>query len=77
MQHIVHLENGCFKVQHRCSADSKPSPYLVLLPSIFPVSQVVTLYPPPPPQMITEKFNCPLGVNVVKFSLQNCEVQGF
>lgn len=76
----MHLENRCFKVQHCCSADSKLSPYLVLLlPSIFPLSKLITLCPQK--NNITEKFNCPLGVHVVhlenQFSLQNCEIQGF
>jgi len=63
-KHTAHPENGCFQLQHRCSADSKPSPCpALLLPSIFPLSVNNSL--PPQKNNIMEKFICPLGVHVV------------
>lgn len=42
----LHPQNGCFTAPSRSPADSQPSPVLVLLlPSVFPLSKLITLCP--------------------------------
>lgn len=52
-------------LKNSCSADSKPSPYLVpLLPNIFPLLKLVPVTLCPQKNNIMEKFICPLKVHV-------------